>query len=81
MSKYGVFFGPYFLAFGPKKPPYLDTFHAVLTVTKLHCIWNKNLTYEKFKITSTYEVHKTMCHDGGYFLLFVKTKLTSFEIS
>ena len=27
--KYGVFAGPYFPAFGPKKTPYLDTFHAV----------------------------------------------------
>ena len=37
VSKYGVFSGPYFPAFGlntgkygPKKSPYLDTFHAVL---------------------------------------------------
>ena len=36
MSKYGVLSGPYFPEFGlhiekhgPKKPPYLDTFHAV----------------------------------------------------
>ena len=38
MSKYGVFSGPYFPVFspntgtgkyGPEKPPYLDTFHAV----------------------------------------------------
>ena len=29
MSKYEVFSGPYFLAFGPEKTPYLDTFHAV----------------------------------------------------
>ena len=29
MSKYGVFSGPCFRAFGPDKSPYLDTFHAV----------------------------------------------------
>ena len=32
MSKYGVFSGPYFPVFGPEKPPYLDTFHAVAVV-------------------------------------------------
>ena len=29
MSKYEVFSGPYFPAFGPEKTPYLDTFHVV----------------------------------------------------
>ena len=29
VSKYGVFSGPYFLAFGPENTPYLDTFHTV----------------------------------------------------
>ena len=29
VSKYGVFFGPYFPVFGPEKTPYLDTFHEV----------------------------------------------------
>ena len=29
VSKYGVFSGPYFIAFGPEKTPYLDTFHKV----------------------------------------------------
>ena len=29
VSKYGVFCGPYFPAFGTEKIPYLDTFHAV----------------------------------------------------
>ena len=29
VSKCGVFSGPYFPVFGPKKSPYLDTFHAV----------------------------------------------------
>ena len=29
VSKYGIFSGPYFPAFGPEKTPYLDTFHAV----------------------------------------------------
>ena len=29
VSKYGVISGPYFPAFGPEKPPYLDTFHAL----------------------------------------------------
>ena len=29
MSKYGVFPGPDFPAFGPEKTPYLDTFHVV----------------------------------------------------
>ena len=32
MSKYGVFSGPYFSVFGPEKIPYLDTFHAVLSL-------------------------------------------------
>ena len=31
MSKYGVFSGPYFSAFGPGKTLYLDTFHTVWT--------------------------------------------------
>ena len=41
MTKHGVFTGPYFLVFGlnigkygPEKPPYLDTFHAVITETE-----------------------------------------------
>ena len=29
VSKYGVFSGPYFPAFGPEKNPYLDTFYTV----------------------------------------------------
>ena len=29
VSKYGVFSGPYFPAFGPEKNPYLDTFQGV----------------------------------------------------
>ena len=29
VSKYGVFSGPYFPAFGQEKTPYIDTFHAV----------------------------------------------------
>ena len=32
MSKYGAFSGPYFPVFGPEKTPYLDTFHAVLSL-------------------------------------------------
>ena len=32
VSKYGVFSGPYFPAFGPEKTPYLETFHAVIKV-------------------------------------------------
>ena len=34
VSKYGVFSGPYFPAFGPEKTPYLDTFHAVSVTYK-----------------------------------------------
>ena len=50
VSKYGVFSGPYFPVFspntgkyGPEKTPYLDTFHAVLTVkfVKYHMIRGK----------------------------------------
>ena len=29
VPKYGGFSGPYFPAFGPEKPPFLDIFHAV----------------------------------------------------
>ena len=51
MSKYGIFSGPYFPVFGPntrkygpKKTPYLDTFH---TVDKLQiCLINVNLYYQ-----------------------------------
>ena len=37
MSKYGVFSGPYFRVlntgkYGPESTPYLDTFHAVLSM-------------------------------------------------
>ena len=46
VSKYGVFYGPYFLVFrlntgkyGPEKIPYLDTFHTVPTFP-LSCVWN-----------------------------------------
>ena len=55
MSKYGVFSGPYFPAFGlsteryfnpnagkhrPEKSPYLDTFHAVkLTKNSILIVW------------------------------------------
>ena len=42
MSKYSVFYGPYFPVFipktgnfGPEKTPYLDTFHAVLNKKNL----------------------------------------------
>ena len=33
MSKDGVFSGPSTEKYGPEKTPYLDTFHAVRTVT------------------------------------------------
>ena len=33
MSKYGVFSGQYFPAFGPEKTPYLDTLHAMIKKT------------------------------------------------
>ena len=42
MSKYGVFSGPYFPStgkYGPKKTPYLDTFHAVKGKLKLLVNW------------------------------------------
>ena len=49
MSKYGVFFGPYFPVFGlntgkygPEKTPYLDTFHAV-PVSKINFFSSKFL--------------------------------------
>ena len=29
VSKYRLFFGPYFLVFGPEKTAYLDIFYAV----------------------------------------------------
>ena len=40
VSKYGIFAGPYFPAFGPEITPYLDTFHTVwLKVTKrIYCV-------------------------------------------
>ena len=34
VSKYRVFSGPYFPAFGPEKTPYLDSFHAVVITAK-----------------------------------------------
>ena len=33
VSKYGVFSGQYFPAFGPEKTPYLDTLHAMIKKT------------------------------------------------
>ena len=42
VTKYGVFFGPYFPVFGPEKTPYLDTFHAVIYLFRcmLYKIWH-----------------------------------------
>ena len=34
VSKYEVFFGPYFPVFGPDKTRYLDPFHAVKNITR-----------------------------------------------
>ena len=41
VSKYGVFSGPYFPAFGQEKTPYLDSFHAVDYVRHYWRSWSK----------------------------------------
>ena len=58
MSKYGVFSGPYFPAFGlntesygREKTPYLDIFPAVIGL-----IWNKSITVTSFD----YHEHSTI---------------------
>ena len=50
-----------------------------LTVTKLKCMYKKYITYEKLKINSSSEKHKTIYHNGSYLLLFGKRQLLSFE--
>ena len=45
VSKYGVFFGPYFPVFGPEKTLYMDTFYAVWSFQPL-TIFTKKLHRE-----------------------------------
>ena len=51
VSKYGVFFSPYFHVFGPEKTPYFDIFHALLT--------NKCLEFFQLFFTVKYPVVTT----------------------
>ena len=52
VSKYGVFSGPYYPAFGLEKPPYFDTFHAVVMMAckQTWCVWNQMCT-AKWKLS------------------------------
>ena len=75
MSKYGVFSGPYFPAFGPEKTPYLDAFHAMLL---------KPLTNNEFTIKHFFSFAKeVLVFDASLFMtsfdiksLFTNTRLT-----
>ena len=44
-------------------------------------MWNKYITYEKLKMTTSSGMYKTVYHNGSYLLLFGDRKLLSFEIS
>ena len=64
VSKYGVFFGPYFPVFsrntgkyGPEITPYLDTFHAVLYIQQCWIFWG-SIENRKSKVGSSQGMSK-----------------------